>query len=65
MIKMSTPAILGEIESYIERFSDTDNVLEAVDELLEAVEDLPKTEYDKVTKRLAVEVLDIERFVLN
>lgn len=60
---MSTPAILGEIESYIERFSDTDNVLEAVDELLEAVEDLPKTEYDKVTKRLAVEVLDIERFV--
>ena len=63
MIRMSSTAILNEIESYIDQYSDTADVLEAADNLLDSLEPISEAEYDKITKRLSIEVLDVERFV--
>lgn len=63
MIEMNYLSVLKEIESYTDTYKDTDSVLEATDSLLDSIVPLSEAEYEKITKRLAIEILDIERFV--
>ena len=63
MVTLSSESIMNEIEDYIDRFNDTDAVLEAADEFISSLSYISESDYDKVTKRLTIDILDIERFV--
>lgn len=62
MVKLSSDSILSELAIYDQMFPDVTNVLEAGDELLDSIS-LEKPEYNKVTQRLKLEVLDVEQYV--
>ena len=62
MIEMSAESFLSELALYDAMDPDISNVLEAGDQLLDTIS-LEKPEYNKVTQRLRLEVLDVEQYV--
>ena len=62
MIEMSAESFLSELALYDTMDPDISNVLEAGDQLLDTIS-LEKPEYNKVTQRLRLEVLDVEQYV--
>lgn len=59
---MNSEAILQELSYYYDKYQDISTFLEAGDDLLTQI-DMDKQTYDKVTKRLKLEILDVEKFV--
>ena len=62
MVRMSAESVLSELAMYDYMDTDISNVLEAGDQLLDNIS-LEKPEYNKVTQRLKLEVLDVEQYV--
>lgn len=62
MINMTAESVLSELDMYSSMDTDICNVLEAGDDLLDNIA-LEKPEYNKVTQRLKIEVLDVEQYV--
>lgn len=62
MSLLSIDSILAELSYYNDISYDIDEFLDRADSLLESVV-LNEAEYDKVTKRLKLDILDVEKFV--
>lgn len=62
MVNMSIDSILAELDAYYKSSIDITDVLEAGDALLDSIS-LEKPEYDKLTRRLVLDILDVEKFV--
>ena len=63
MALLSEAAILKELEAMSNRIMDFDEFLYEADEFLEAVAGPDVKIYDKVTNRLKLEVLDVEKYI--
>lgn len=59
---LSADFVLSELAAYDSMSNDITEILEAGDELLDSIS-LEKPEYNKLTQRLKLEVLDVERYV--
>lgn len=62
MVKMSYDALLHELNEYSNQSNDISEILEKSDDLLNSVS-LNEAEYNRVTERFNLEILDVEKFI--
>lgn len=62
-MKLSVDAILTELAYYSEQNMDIVDFLDEADDLLDSIDQLDKKDYNKITKRLKLDILDVNRYV--